>query len=350
MKNQPQKLIGLFLLLFTLTSIAQTPTEKSKKPKLFKETEILPIRLKYSRKGVKKETNDSTYINSKLTYQKDDGDWRTLDIKMRVRGNFRRKTCFFTPLKFKIKKNDAKGTVFKGEKKLKLVLPCLNEDGKDDNVIKEYMAYKMYEVISPYYFKTRLLDVEYENVKKKDTRMYNIKGFFIEDDESVAKRFDGRVFERPMYPEGFDDLEALRNAFFQYMIGNTDFSPTYQHNMKLLFIDNKFIPVPYDFDLSGLVNSSYAVVSRSRKTPLPINDVKDRYFLGYKRDARMFYRVREEYIINKPKIMAIIDAHKSFFEYENSFSEAKKYIQSFYAILEDDIKFKTQIMDIAKKL
>ncbi|MCC1484527.1 hypothetical protein [Winogradskyella immobilis] len=350
MNNHHQKLFCTFFLFFTLCSFAQTEEEKVNKPKLFNETELLPIRLKYSRKGIKKETDDSTYIKSKLSYLAKNEDWETLDIKLRVRGNFRKKTCFFTPLKVKIKKEDAKGTVFKGEKKLKLVLPCLKESGNDDYVIKEYIAYKMYEVISPYYFKTRLLDIEYENLKKKDSKIYNLKGFFIEDDESVAKRFDGHVYKRPIYPKSFDDLEALRNAFFQCMIGNTDFSPTYQHNMKLLFIDKKFIPVPYDFDLSGLVNSSYAVVSRSRKAPLPIDDVTDRYFLGYKRDLRMFHIVKEEYIINKSKIMDAIEAHKVYFENKSAFYEAKRYIQEFYTVLEDEDKFKSKIIDIAKKI
>jgi hypothetical protein len=269
---------------------------------------------------------------------------------LRVRGKFRKKTCFFTPLKVKIKKDDAKGTVFKGEKKLKLVLPCLNEGGKDDNVIKEYLAYKMYEAISAYFFKTRLLEIEYENIKKRDTKIYNLKGFLIEDDESVAKRFDGNVNLRPIYPSGYDDLEALRNAFFQYMIGNTDFSATYQHNMKLLFIDKKFIPVPYDFDMSGLVNSSYAVVSKSRKTPLPIEDVKERHYLGYQRDSAMFQKVRQEYLNNKSKILAIVKAHKNYFKNEYTYKVAKRYIEGFYSVLESDYKFKERILNVAKKM
>ena len=43
---------------------------------------------------------------------------------------------------------------------------------------------------------------------------------------------------------------SVRNAMFQYMIGNTDFSTAYQHNNKLLYIDKLIIPLPYDFDMS----------------------------------------------------------------------------------------------------
>ena len=36
------------------------------------------------------------------------------------------------------------------------------------------------------------------------------------------------------------------------MIGNTDFSQAYSHNVKLLYIDEQMLPIPYDFDMAGL--------------------------------------------------------------------------------------------------
>ena len=90
-------------------------------------------------------------------YKAENDDWNSLEMKIRARGNFRRKNCYFIPLKLKLEKAETKGTMFKGQKKLKMVLPCLNESSKDDNVLKEYIIYKMFEVVSPYYFKTRML-------------------------------------------------------------------------------------------------------------------------------------------------------------------------------------------------
>ena len=66
---------------------------------------------------------------------------------------------------------------------------------------------------------------------------------------------------------------------FQFMIGNTDFSVAYQHNGKLLYA-NKNHPLPYDFDLCGLVDASYAIVN----SRLGIKSVKDRKYRGFKRD------------------------------------------------------------------
>ena len=57
--------------------------------------------------------------------------------------------------------------LFKGNKELKLVLPCLKEKNTNDNVIKELLAYKLFEVVSPYHFKTRLLDFTLSEQKGK---------------------------------------------------------------------------------------------------------------------------------------------------------------------------------------
>ena len=163
----------------------------------------------------------------------------------------------------KIKKSSSKETLFEGNKKLKLVLPCKLESDLNDNIIKEYLAYKIYEVVSPYHFKTRELDIEFEEPKGKKTKVYQLKGFLIEDDKKVAKRFDGKVFERYTHPLAMDATTSVQNTFFQYMIGNTDFSVAYQHNGKLLFVNKKIMPLPYDFDMSGSVSYTHLTLPTS---------------------------------------------------------------------------------------
>ena len=135
--------------------------EKSKKigkvSNLFKSTSVLEVQMIYSNRDLKKLTNDSTYLDVNLAYL-DKDSLRSLPVRVRARGNFRRKNCYFSPVKIKLKKEHTKKTLFKGNKELKLVLPCLKEKNTNDNVIKELLAYKLYEVVSPYHFKTRLLD------------------------------------------------------------------------------------------------------------------------------------------------------------------------------------------------
>ncbi len=56
-------------------------------------------------------------------------------------------------------------------------------------------------------------------------------------------------------------------AMFQYMIGNGDYSVTGRHNLRILAMATSgpsgFIPVPYDFDYTGLVNTHYAIPGES---------------------------------------------------------------------------------------
>ena len=166
----------------------------------------------------------------------DGSSWKTFEVNLRARGNFRSAKCYFPPIKMKIKKANREGTLFSENKTLKLVLPCLQQKEKNDNIIQELLGYKFYEVFSPYHFKTRELDIEFEEPKGKKTKVYQLKGFLIEDDKKVAKRFDGKVFERYTHPLAMDATTSVQNTFFQYMIGNTDFSVAYQHNGKLLFV------------------------------------------------------------------------------------------------------------------
>jgi hypothetical protein len=347
------KLITLVLFTFSAVVLGQDVNPSDgllEANRLFDEIALLPVKLKYSRKVLKKETNDSTFMDSELVYQMKNGDWKTLSLKIRARGNFRRKNCYFTPLKLKIKKKEAKETIFKGQKKLKMVLPCLNESSKDDNVIKEYVIYKMFEVISPYSFSTRLIDVEYEDVKVRKSKIHQLKGFLIEDDEMVAKRLDGKITKRSFSPKGYDDLAAIRLAMFQYMIGNTDYSVTKHHNVKVIFVNKKFIPVPYDFDLAGYVNTSYAIVSQTRKQNLPIEKVTERYYMGYQRDYKLFLQVRQEFIAHKQDLLAIINANESYFEDNRSYTTAQKYIEDFFRIIANEAVFKKSTYDRSLKI
>ncbi len=315
---------------------------------LFQNQLPLSMQLKFSIKDIKKYTNDSTYIKSKLFYKNETVSWDSIKIKLRARGSYRRENCYFVPLKLKLKKSITKGTLFEGNNKLKVVLPCLVEKYNDDFVVKEYMAYKLYEIISPYHFKTRLANIELLEERGQRIKKHDLKGILIEDIDNVANRFNGKEIDRSIHPMNLDTITAIQISFFQYLIGNTDFSLKYQHNEKLLFIDNKYISIPYDFDMSGLVNSSYAVVSNIQNIPLSITEVTQRLYKGYKRDELLLQEVRQDYMTHKTQIFIAIDNLKKFFNDPKQFYEAKKFIVDFYEILESDKKFEKYFMDRAR--
>lgn len=342
-------LIGFLLIQYSQSQDLIKSDALENQLDVFLESDILPLKLSYSIKDIKKDTNDSTYIDSKLDYQLKYGSWQTLPVQLRRRGNNRLKNCYFPPLKMKIKKTDSKNTLFDSHKNFKIVLPCLIQNDNNDNVIKEYLAYKLYEIISPYHFKTRLLAIDFEEDKGSKTKSFNLKGILIEDDKKMAKRLDGNVYERSMHPLNQEPLSSIRNAFFQYMIGNTDFSQAYQHNIKVVYIDKNMIPIPFDFDMSGFVNCSYAVVSEIKGESMAMNSVTDRKYRGFSRDQVLYEEVRQEFINNKQKLISILDSNTSFFDDPKEFSTARDYILSFFDVLVNDQKFKSEILDQARE-
>ena len=336
------------LLAVQITSAQVGVVEKSSTETadfFFQDQNPLSMQLRFSTRDIKKNTNDSTYITSTLIIQNKERSWDTLKIKLRARGNHRRQNCYYAPLKVKLKKKVTKETMFEGTTKLKLVLPCLFQKGKNDLVLKEYMAYKLYEIISPYHFKTRLANIEFKEEIRSRIKKHNLKAILIEDIDKVAQRHNGRSMKRKVHPLQQHDLTSLENSFFQYLIGNTDFSTRGGHNQKLLYVDNKYVSIPYDFDMSGLVNAPYASVSGMENIKGNITEVTQRAYKGYKRDYKLLQEVRQKYIASKDEIFAVIDGLKPFFKNPLLLAEAKDYIEDFFEIMESDKKFEKYIVD-----
>ncbi len=343
-----KQVIYVFLLFiaynYSFSQNVKDSVQTVQEAKLFRSQEILPIKLSYSNKNIKKQTNDSTYIKTMLSYQ-EDGSWKELDVELRVRGNFRLINCYFPPIKVKINKSISKGTLFEGNKKLKLVMPCSSKKGTNDYVVKEYMAYKFYEIISLYHFKTRLVDISFTEMKGKKEKSYNLKGILVEDDKNVAKRSGADVLKRRIHPAVQDPVTSVQNSFFQYMIANTDYSTYAQHNEKLLFVNKTFVPLPYDFDMSGLVDTHYSVVSVINDEQLPISSVRERFYRGFKRDPKVIQQVRKEFIDNKIELLEIVDSLEPFFDNPKEFSICKKFISEFFEVMVNDTRFKKEIID-----
>ena len=313
--------------------------------KLFRTTTILPVQMSYSNKDLKKMTNDSTYATINLTYLEATDTLITLPVRVRARGGNRRKTCYFSPVKMRIAKADAKGTVFKGNTELKLVLPCYKESSSNDYILKEFLAYKLYETVSPYHFKTRLVDLTLREQKGKKIIEHNLKAFFIEDIEELEDRFGGNAYKKNVHPLQQDSLVSTRNSFFQFMIGNTDFSTGYQHNQKIMFLDGRFVTIPYDFDSSGLCNTRYAVVSQIGEEKLAIEKVTDRLYRGFKRSDATMLAIRNEFLENKLKMIAAMENYRQHFEKPKEYENAKNYILGCMGIIENPVTFKSEILD-----
>lgn len=335
-----------FILIGNISSQNDSLQIQSKKiPKLFVNQEPLSLRLSYSNLEIRKKTNDSTYLKIDLSYKTENELWEKLQIELRKRGHYRLAQCYLPPIKIKINKDENKGTLFESNKKLKLVLPCSTSKNYNDYLVKEYMGYKLYEIISPYHFKTRFVKIDFAEIKGNKTKQRNLNGFLMEDIKRIAKRFNGKEYKRSVHPLNLNDLESARNSMFQFMIGNVDFSMAALHNEKLIFVEKNFIPIPYDFDLSGLVNASYSFVPQvNENQQLPISDVTERLYRGFKRNPILMQKVRQEYLQNKEELLKVVNDLKPLFEDDEPFKIARSYIMDFFRILESDTKFNNQIL------
>lgn len=325
------------LLLYSATSNSQSSTTI---PIIFRETQPISLQLTFSLKAVEKSRSDTVYFPSYLKYKHEKEGWDSIVTGIRARGNFRRKHCSFPPLRIKMKKSHTEETPFEGNRSFKLVLPC--HGGKSGNtlILKEYLCYKLLEPVSPYFFHTRLADITLIDQSNKNSKSFSLAGFLIEDDDLIADRLGGKVIEQDISQKLINDTAAIVNDFFEYMIANTDWSTTGQHNSKVIELPNhKKVPLPYDFDMAGLVNAPYATVNES----LDIKSVQERLYRGYCRKESVMHYVRSEYLRLEPDIMKVLSDYYSYFN-ENEFLQMKMFIEKFFEILKSDHQFKNAIL------
>ena len=305
----------------------------------------LDIGIKISIKEIQKSKNDTNWSGNKLYYRIHKKDYDSINVEIKGRGNFRLNNCYFPPLSIKIEKKQAKGTVFEGNKKFKLVLPC-KQQGSNELVLLEWLCYKLYEEISAYAFKTRLVNVNVTELTGKKDKNFQLKGILIEDLEKTAIRLNAKIQENArVSPAILQDTNALRFYLFQLLISNTDWSELTQHNTKLLFFSpRKYMMIPYDFDMSGVVDAPYAMVSAIDNEKLPINSVKQRYYRGFCRSTQITEFVRREFIAKKEKLLAVPDLLKGELS-DKKIKEVKAYLESFFEILEKDNLFSYHVLD-----
>ena len=135
-----------------------------------------------------------------LRWTNPDGSIESQDIQVQTRGIFRlnKRNCDFPPLRLNLKKEAVKGTIFEGQDKLKLVVPCkLGQEYWAQYVLSEYLAYRMLNVLTPLSFRVRLARVTYIDSTGKDDPVEDRYGFIIEDDSDLAARNGGYKVDWP---------------------------------------------------------------------------------------------------------------------------------------------------------
>jgi hypothetical protein len=287
------------------------------------------------------------YFPGQWTFTNSDGESQRLDVSIRTRGNFRREYCALPPLQLNFKKSQVKGTQFKGQNKLKLVAPCQNGPVGQQNVLMEYMAYRIFEILTERSFGTRLMRLSYIDSDEKIGSWTDLV-FVIEDDDDIAKRLKLEKL-RVAYNE-FEQLDQATTALvelFQLMIGNNDYSilkgPDGEfccHNVEM-FVDEKVVGkrvvIPFDFDMSGLVYADYA----APPAHLPIKSVRTRFYRGLCQPPEILDATIAHILSKREEIMALFDETEELSRLSRN--RTSIYMGKFFELLEDDKKLDKEV-------
>ena len=223
--------------------------------------------------------NSGEYLPARLEYDGISGEEIVYEVKVRTRGRYRRKVCDFPPVKIKFPKKVLRFQGYAEFNTLKLVTHCM--DGKEaanNNVMREYLAYKMYNELTDKSFQVQLVRISYKDTSGKMGKMKRY-GFIIENTDEMASRINGIVTDSMnIAPEKVVAKDENLMAMYQYAIGNCDWSTMLNRNLKLVVSNTtgKIIPVPYDFDFAGIVDAHYAIPN----VDLGHTSIKERAFLG----------------------------------------------------------------------
>ena len=299
---------------------------------------------KLIRQKLKKEFSGN-YQPATITMVFPDSVKLTENIEIRSRGKFRREKCNMPPVMLNFKSPNA--TTLNKLGTLKLVWPCGTAPYDEQLILKEYLIYKIYNLVTEKSFRVRLVKIGYRDINDK-MKPYTSYAYLMEDVDGLAKRNNCVEIQ----PERIRSEQTNRDqttlmTLFEYMIGNSDWVIPISRNVKLIRsrADSSSAPfvVPYDFDYSGLVNARYAIPPPE----LPISSVRERYYLGFARTpeelqaALHLLRKQKAAIDSLILNLAPLDAfHKK---------DMIKYISDFFEMTEKEKDIKERFINNARR-
>ena len=281
----------VFLLIGNAVSFAQTviPDSSKKSFRLFEDDKIIEITLSLDLTTYFKLKPKDEYLKANLTIHLSKKDSISRDIGLKTRGIWRNQNCAFAPIELNIKKAGFGYTDLDKISKLKMVPQCNFNKINEDYVLREYLAYKLFNVLTDTSFRVRLLRVNYVDTQKKRKPIIQY-AFFIEPLEMLSARTNclpiklRTLNQKSIIPRIMDRL-----SIFNYMIGNYDWSVPGQHNVSVIKSlsyepTGLGIAIPHDFDWTGLVNPTYAIPTEEIGT----ENVRERLFVGVCRSKEVF--------------------------------------------------------------
>ena len=332
-----KKITATFFLFFAafITVIAQ---DKVDSIQFFLDEKPLTVNIKSDFKKLFNTRKETPWYNAAISVtMPDNATPITEEVRIRARGNFRKTECYMPSLLVNF--HNTTSPRLSQLDKLKIVSGCGTSPRDEQLVLKEYLAYKMYNLVTPLSFRVRLMRLTFEDNDGK-MKKYTTWGFFIEDVDAMAKRNKMKEYEIATQQKSTEPERMTLVSIFEYLIGNTDWSVPNFHNIKLLKPrgDSLALPlaVPYDFDFAGMVDAGYATPAEIMGT----ESVKERVYRGFPRPLEEINKAISLLVEKKDAFYSLINA----FEVVSASSrkEIIRYLDEFY----DTVKNKKEIQSV----
>jgi hypothetical protein len=333
-----------------LTGEEKMAAEVAKGKKALKATEALfttpsPLKLTLTTniRRIRGDKADNTpWRAATISYVDDKGKTVEIPTQIKTRGIWRRKNCDFPPIRMNFKSELVKGTLLQGLDKPKLTNFCRDTDAYEQYMLQEMQLYRIYNVLTPASHRVRLVELSY--VDSASTKLHARRyGFIIEEGEAVGARLNSAIY--PEKGATMSDLEPDANALmalFEYFIGNTDFSVNGLHNVELVYQPTgQMIPIAFDFDFSGAVNTTYATPDPS----LNLGKVRDRLYRGYCQEPASIQKAIATFNAKKQAIYDLYADPLGQLLKPDKTRETLKYFDEFYKIINDPKRTKREIFE-----
>jgi hypothetical protein len=329
-----------------IAAFAQTTVEADP---LFQDDQPLEITITAPLAALMKERPDEDELDGRIQYTDADGNTMQLDVGVRTRGKYRRQSrvCPFPPLRLNFKSSQTKGTLFHKQDKLKLVTHCRNKRIRyNQGVIREYLAYRILNILTDVSYRVRLLHVNYVD---SDDQISNFGqyAFLIEHKDRLTRRTElsqvdvERTQVKKLQP-GYTNLVSV----FHFMIGNSDFSPiagaageSCCHNHALFGREGElYFSIPYDFDMAGIVDAPYA-------TPNPrfkLRNVRQRLYRGRCKNNEELPASLQTFQDNRDEIFALLNTQAELTP--TTRKKLVSYVENFYAVIDNPRKIEKTLV------
>ena len=317
---------NLFLHVILILSLLVPCALLAKEPSIFDEMnyqELLEVDLEMDLAAIFSDRRNSEKHKAIFSFKNKKGTTQNWNIKVAQRGKFRRSKCEnLPPIKLYFNKKELEKAGFATFDDLKLVTHCVNDfELAKKLLVKEYLAYKMYNQLTEESFRVQFLKINY-----KDTVSGKVVSQFaivIEDLGELRNRVGAKNKKETEAVDSisYDTSRLQLVTYFQYMIGNSDWSVKALRNVKVLLNNEKGFLVPYDFDFASMVNAPYAIKHESQKKI-------QRIYRGSKEDAKNLMPVLFIFLVKKDEFLRTIKRCRLMKRKDRK--EVIRFIRAFY--------------------